>query len=399
MTNIVLTSFTLSVIMKTLRRFFFISTFLAILVSNPLSVLNAQNEITLSSGTITLPIRVHRFTSDEDTRLNCSLSDAEIRQQFEAVNETWAQAAIVWEIESIIDVVARKPKDFAKAMDNPRGTLAKALASNMPRKHLLKDGFNVVIAEDYGRSIGGVFMPNEDGLVFYAKKGPKGIQTPAVLAHELGHSLGLPHTIFEKDNNLMMGSGAGRVPTLTKPITASQIMIARLYAMNGKPFNPPRVKAPSSSPKKIFAMLDTNKDEIISLSEVKKTHRAFVIDFFRKASRSAADSLSREEYDFILAQRDQPRQRSQQRRQPQQGQQANQRAYGPEIVPQIFSRFDSNKDDQITRKEASRPGSLVNEYFDKWDSETNGDGILTREEVLARLFEAPAAIGALKNVK
>ena len=30
----------------------------------------------------------------------------------------------------------------------------------------------------------------------------------------------------------------------------------------------------------------------------------------------------------------------------------------------MFSRFDRNQDDIITREEASRPGSMVNEYFD-----------------------------------
>jgi len=92
------------------------------------------------------------------------LSDDEIREQFSIVNQTWAQAGIVWEIESIIDVVAKKPKLFAKAMDTPNGKLAPALASNMPRKQLLKNGFNVAIGEDFGRRIGGVSQPQEDGF-------------------------------------------------------------------------------------------------------------------------------------------------------------------------------------------------------------------------------------------
>ncbi|MCZ6672857.1 MAG: matrixin family metalloprotease [Verrucomicrobia bacterium] len=180
-----------------------------------------------ASEDIKLQVRVHRFQSNEEPRLNCSLSDDEIRQQFVTVNQTWAQAGIVWEIESIVDVVAKDPEAFTKAMNTPNGKLGPPLKSNMPRNHLLKDGFNVAIAEDYGKRMGGVFAAAEDGLVFYAKKGPKGVQTPAVLAHEFGHALGLPHTIFEKDNNLMMGSGAGRIPTLVKPITTSQIEIAR----------------------------------------------------------------------------------------------------------------------------------------------------------------------------
>ncbi|MHC4995968.1 MAG: zinc metalloprotease, partial [Planctomycetota bacterium] len=171
--------------------------------------------------TIVLPVRVHRLQSDVAPDLNCSLSDGEIREQFVAVNETWAQANIEWEIESIVNATAQAPDDFIEAMSapQPRGLLAPALAKNVARDNLLKPGFNVVIAEDSKKRMGGVFIPQRDGLVFYARRGPKGVQTPAVLAHELGHALGLPHTIFEKGNNLMMGGGPERVPTRTKPIT------------------------------------------------------------------------------------------------------------------------------------------------------------------------------------
>lgn len=130
----------------------------------------------------------------------------------------------------------------------------------------------------------------------------------------------------------------------------------------------------------------------MTANEVNSRHRNFAIDFLRKASRAPNDSLTRKEFDQISQQQQRQRRMGQQRRNGQTGNTGGGRTWGPEIVPQMFSRFDANSDGYISREEAGRPGSLINVNFDKWDQATNQDGRLSREEVRARLTAEPASL-------
>jgi CubicO group peptidase (beta-lactamase class C family) len=316
----------------------------------------------------TLPVRVFLMESEVSEKIDCQLTEADVKEIFAVANETWAPAKIKWTIESVRELtadpkLAEEYENAATGRDN-RGSSMKTLTRTYSSAEFLKPGFNVVIVRKL-TAAGGVFRP-QTGEIVYAASSPTGEIRPVILAHEFGHSLSLPHTVFEANNNLMMTAGPSRKPTRTKPLTKSQIALARAQAATGNPFRPQRLQPPAPA-SKLFAFLDRDGDGKITVAENLEKHQAFVRHTLRLASRAPHDSLTKDEYDLVKL-------RSQKSR-PTSG---NRRRVAPSVTD-VFAKADKNEDGKLSEQEAK--GHVPPRNFKM--SDRNQDGFVTPEEMIA----------------
>ena len=143
---------------------------------------------------IKLPVRMHLTQSDQLQALNTQLTDPEVTELLDAVNEVWAQAGIVWGLERIVREDARNESTFHDALTDPTFSPIGVLTSVLPPDHVRPDIWNVFMIRDFGGTLGGVYLPIEK-VVVSTEVDPEGLRDvdggmARVLAHELGHSPG-----------------------------------------------------------------------------------------------------------------------------------------------------------------------------------------------------------------
>jgi len=186
---------------------------------------------------IELAVRMHLVQSDQVDELNVRLSDEEVTDLLAAVNETWAQAGIVWSLESIVREDALNESLFESALTDPDVSPVSVIISVLPAENFRPDIWNVFMIRDFGGEVGGVYLGNQK-LVVSTELDPNGERDinsgmSRILAHELGHSLSLFHVECEGEGNLMASACVLGTRTL---LDATQIERARLRAEWGSPF-------------------------------------------------------------------------------------------------------------------------------------------------------------------
>jgi hypothetical protein len=184
-----------------------------------------------------LAVRVHLVQSDELNELNVGLSDAEVADLMAAVNAAWAQAGIVWSLESIVREGARNESLFRRALADPNVSPVSVITSVLTPENVRPDIWNVFLIRDFGGGVAGVYLGFEK-VVVSTEVDPAGRRDikggmSRVLAHELGHSLSLAHVPCAGQGNLM---AAGCLLGSRTFLDATQIAEVRRQAKTGRPF-------------------------------------------------------------------------------------------------------------------------------------------------------------------
>ena len=188
-------------------------------------------------GVIHLEVRLHLLRSSALDELDVRLTDEEVGEVVQAVNDVWAQADVVWQTERIVRETALNPELFRQLLNGGFGNQTSLVAAVLPDDNLRRDVWNVFLIRDFGGALGGVYLPG-DRVVVSAELDPRGNRnlsggTARILAHELGHSLGLEHVPCTVAGNLM---AAGCPQGTRTRLVPNQIRIARRQAETGRPF-------------------------------------------------------------------------------------------------------------------------------------------------------------------
>ncbi len=183
-----------------------------------------------------LQVRVHLLSS-EFAPLSTELTEDEVATVFTRVNAIWQQALIRWEIESILREDALNSDAFAAILRGDRPVSDDVIASVLPRENLLTGDWDVFLILSLGGIAGGIYFPGIPAALS-AELDPDGRReltgaTARILAHELGHSLSLPHVPCTAAGNLM---SPGCPATDRTRLTDSQVEAARQQALTGHPY-------------------------------------------------------------------------------------------------------------------------------------------------------------------
>jgi hypothetical protein len=155
-----------------------------------------------SLKSLVLNVRVYRCIFQSLPYYSSKLSADDIQTLFGQVNHLWQAGGISWRLRSLISFNVDDNLLAGFHQDSRRIDYRKALVTMSPRiPEIVGDRlWKVCIMKNFPIRSNGVYLP-DTRTVFCAEVSRRGELNAAVLAHELGHSLGLVH--MDRKGNLM----------------------------------------------------------------------------------------------------------------------------------------------------------------------------------------------------
>jgi len=183
-----------------------------------------------------LDVRVHLLTSEESAGLNTIITEQDIPQLFDGVNEVWSQANVRWNVESVTTETALNGSQFDRMLRGEIPPSASILRSVIPRDSLTDGKWDVFLIHDFGGFAGGIYFPDIPAVLQpdTDPTGNSGFEGGLIriLSHELGHSLSLVHVPCFPSGNLMAPGCPQGVRTR---LVDGQIEASRNQALTGEP--------------------------------------------------------------------------------------------------------------------------------------------------------------------
>ena len=191
---------------------------------------------------IAIPVRFHLLRSRIEG-LNATLSEEALRAQIAEAQGYLDQACVRIAVERVVERPVSPAQEDAYeaawAEDVPPQRMQQVMLDAMPQERLLEPGWNVMVFSQFNKYTSGVYLTAIRSVLWAERIPPGGGSAPnpaIVLAHEIGHSLGLLHYEGPDLAENLMCAEVYQNRAVASRLTEEQIETARAQARSGAPF-------------------------------------------------------------------------------------------------------------------------------------------------------------------